>query len=98
MRRFAMSYEEALHDAYAQKERGLAVLFQLSTSRELDGLWAECYASDMRKLLVTWGDQRFAAVLREQSPAVRKAESRFLHEQSGELASRYPRSFGVAKP
>jgi hypothetical protein len=98
MRQFGTSYKQALHDAYAQKQRALAVLFQLSTSSELDGLWAECYASDMRKLLAVWGDESFAAVLHKQSPSVRKAESRFLHEQFGDLASRYPESFGVKNP
>jgi hypothetical protein len=99
MRQFGITYKEALREAYAHKERGLVVLFRVSTSPELDGLWAECYASDVRKLLDVWGDKQFAAVLRKRSPHVQKAVSQILREIAfAELSNRYPESFSVGHP
>jgi hypothetical protein len=99
MRQFGISYKDTLRQAYAHKERGLVVLFRLSISPELDGMWAECYASDIRKLLDVWGDKQFAAVLRKQPSRVQKAVSQTLREIAfAELSNRYPESFSVNHP
>lgn len=99
IRQFGISYKEAVREAYAQSERGLIVLFKLSRSPDLRGMWVNCYATDIRKLLDVWGDKAFAAVLRKQSSDVRKAVRDVLHEiSSTEDAKRYPESFTFDKP
>jgi len=99
MRQYGMSYKQAVREARAKKERGLTVLFRLSTSRELDGMRAEIYASDIRALLDIWGDKAFAAVLRKQPASVRRAEWRWLRDIAlVEFSHRYPESLAASYP
>ncbi len=96
---FGLTFRQALDQAYARKERGLATLFRMSTSPQLDGEWAECYATEMQKLLDVWGDKRFAAVLRKQSSSVRKAEWRVLRDIAlMKFSGRYPEVFAASYP
>jgi len=77
----------------------LVVLFRLSVQRELDGARAETYSSDIRELLDIWGDRAFAAVLRRQSPAVRKSMWRWLRDIGfTDFAKRYPEAVAASHP
>jgi hypothetical protein len=96
---FGMTYREALRQARARQEQGLAVLFRMSTSSQLDGAWAECYASNIRMLLDVWGDKPFAMVLRKQPASVRKAEFRVLRDAAlMDFSQRFPETFGASYP
>ena len=99
MRPYGMTYAQAVRQARAKKERGLAALFGVSTSPELDGARAEMYASHIRALLDIWGDKGFAAVLRKQSPAVRKSMWRWLRDIGFmEFSRRYPEAVAASYP
>ena len=99
VKQFGMTYRDAVREARAHREHGLAVLFRMSTSPQLDGAWAECYATDMGSLLRSWGDRAFAVVLRKQPSNVRKAEWRVLRDIAlMDFSERYPKAFAAGYP
>ena len=99
VKQFGMTYRDAVAEARAHREHGLAVLFQMSTSPQLDGAWAECYATDTGSVLRIWGDKQFAVVLRKQPASVRKAEFRVLRDIAlMDFSQRYPETFATSYP
>ena len=99
VKQFGMTYRDAVAEARAHREHGLAVLFQMSTSPQLDGAWAECYATDTGSVLRIWGDKQFAVVLRKQPASVRKAEFRVLRDIAlMDFSQRYPETFAASYP
>jgi len=99
VKQFGMTYRDAVREARAHRDHGLAVLFRMSTSSQLDGAWAECYATDTGSLLRIWGDKQFAVVLRKQPESVRKAEFRVLRDIAlMDFSQRYPETFAASYP
>jgi hypothetical protein len=66
-----VNYSSAAQRARAGDESALVTLFRVTQS--LDGGGAEGHAGELHRLLVSYGDTRFAAILRRENPKVRQS-------------------------
>jgi hypothetical protein len=95
-----IDYRRAYKRAYAGREDGLMTMFRVTPA--LDGGGAEAHSADMRKLLAMYGDARFAALLRQQSAAVRQSvvdsiDFAFeVYERHPDWSSLYPQTYATA--
>ena len=68
--RVGVNYPRAAKRATSD-ESALSTLFRVTPN--LDGGGAEAHAGELQHLLASYGDARFAAILRRESPAVRQS-------------------------
>ena len=66
-------YRRHLDRAISKQSDGLHELFAFTTTEGFVGAGAEDHCAILHDLLQVWGDRRFAAVLRGESPRTRKA-------------------------
>src|ERR1700719_4465201 len=69
--RVGVNYPRAAKRAHAGDDSALVTLFRVTPS--LDGGGAEGHAGELHRLLVSYGDARFAAILRRESPKGRQS-------------------------
>jgi hypothetical protein len=69
--RAGVDYRRIAKRAHAGDESALLTLFRVTPS--LDGGGAESHAAELHKLLASYGDARFASLLRRENPKVRQS-------------------------
>jgi hypothetical protein len=91
-------YQRVLRQAAGKHGDALERLFAISARGLWDVAAAEFHHSNMRRMLLVWGDADFARVLARQPRAIRRAVDEALSwPQESEFRHHFPQTYAVAK-